>query len=566
MKPLDSARCGPVVARACAGIAALALLALAGPVPAADSAPIVQPQVPASNEASRPSTVEGKPSDATVIVYNRPIVEYRGTFLHLAPAERARRTKRALDDLLARGGPGKVEIQASAQGYMVMLDGTFALIVTPEDADVLAGETAEGKANKAARALEEVFALNREANDRSARIRALLLAVTATVLLAAVWWLMWRTWNWLVPRFVAQIRAHVARHRDAGGRMFAGAVEEFLIRIVQFKLIYRLLLLMLIVQWLSFVLGQFPYTRYWGESMNGFVLGILSNIGSSFLDALPDLLVSIVIFLLAWLAHRAVKLFFHGVETRQIALSWLEPETALATRRLVSVGLWVFALVMAYPYLPGSSSAAFKGLSVLLGLMISLGSSNIVGQAASGLILMYTRTLKVGQYVRIADVEGTVVQLGMFATHISTGLDADVTLPNSLVLSNVTRNYSRVDGPGFVINTEVTIGYDAPWRQVEAMLLEAAQRTQGIGPEPKPQVFQIKLTDFYPEYRLVCRGLVRDPRARAELLNALHGNIQDVFNEHGVQIMSPHYYTDPSKPKLVPKQDWYASPARPPER
>ena len=227
--------------------------------------------------------------------------------------------------------------------------------------------------------------------------------------------------------------------------------------------------------------------------------------------------------------------------------------------------VWLFAAAMAYPYLPGSGTEAFKGLSVLVGLMISIGASGIVGQAASGLILMYTRTLVPGEYVRIGDNEGTVVEMGMFTTRMRTGLGEELALPNTLVLGTATRNYSRaVKGAGFVVDATVTIGYDAPWRQVHAMLVEAARRTDGLLAEPAPVVFQVALADFYVEYRLVAQASLEQPRARAEVISALNQNIQDVFNEHGVQIMSPHYLGDPAQPKVVAKANWYASPAAPP--
>jgi small-conductance mechanosensitive channel len=236
------------------------------------------------------------------------------------------------------------------------------------------------------------------------------------------------------------------------------------------------------------------------------------------------------------------------------------------TRRLFNIGIWLFAIAMAYPYLPGAQTDAFKGISVLLGLMVSLGASSVVGQGAAGLILTYTRTMRVGEYVRVGEHEGTVTRIGMFTTTIRTGLGEELTIPNSVITSAVTKNYSRaVDGAGFIVDTTVTIGYDAPWRQVEAMLIEAARRTPGIVDPPAPRVFQTALSDYYPEYRLVAQAIPTDPRPRAEVLTLLHANIQDVFNEHGVQIMSPHYMVDPTAAKVVKPEDWYRTPARPPK-
>jgi len=316
--------------------------------------------------------------------------------------------------------------------------------------------------------------------------------------------------------------------------------------------------------WVSFVLARFPYTRPWGERLSTYLLGIAEALFSGILGALPGLGFAVAIFLVARVLVGSVGRLLERIAASEAPPSWLAPETMATTRRLISVLIWLFAVAIAYPYLPGSQTEAFKGLSVLLGLMISLGSSSIVGQGAAGLILTYTRTLRQGEYVRVGDCEGTVTDLGIFTTRIQTGLGEELTLPNSMITGAVTRNYSRiVQGRGFVLDTTVTIGYDTPWRQVEAMLLEAAGRTPGILAAPCPQVFQTALSDFYPEYRLVAQAVPSSPRPRAEVLSLLHANIQDVFNTHGVQIMSPHYLQDPAEAKTVPPEAWRPPPVEP---
>jgi small-conductance mechanosensitive channel len=178
---------------------------------------------------------------------------------------------------------------------------------------------------------------------------------------------------------------------------------------------------------------------------------------------------------------------------------------------------------------------------------------------------MYVRLFRRGDYVRIGEHEGTVSELGMFATRIRTGLGEEISISNAAVLAATTKNYSRaVPGTGFVLDTTVTIGYSTPWRQVEAMLKEAAWRTEDVAHAPEPVVRQTALSDFYAEYRLIAHSPAERPLVRAEVLHHLHANIQDVFNEYGVQIMSPHYMMDPKEPQVVPKEKWYAPPAKPP--
>jgi small-conductance mechanosensitive channel len=218
---------------------------------------------------------------------------------------------------------------------------------------------------------------------------------------------------------------------------------------------------------------------------------------------------------------------------------------------------------MAYPYLPGSGTEAFKGLSVLVGVMISLGGASVIGQAFSGLVLMYAKAFRAGDFVRIGDVEGTVMEIQLFATRLRTGMGVEVTLPNSGIMSTNVQNYSRaVAGTGYVVDTVVTIGYTTPWRQVHAMLLEAARRTAEISAVPAPMVRQTALSDFYAEYRLAAYTPAATPVLRVDVLSRLHGNIQDVFNENGVQIMSPHYMADTPEPQIVPKERWHTAPVK----
>jgi small-conductance mechanosensitive channel len=317
--------------------------------------------------------------------------------------------------------------------------------------------------------------------------------------------------------------------------------------------------------WLTFVLERFPFTRPWGEQLEGRLFEFFAHLGLSVVAAVPGLFTVVVIVLITRGIMRLLRVFFDRVESGEIRMGWLDAELAHPTRRIANVVLWLFALAMAYPYLPGANTDAFKGLSVLVGLMISIGASSIVAQGASGLILMYSRAFRVGEFVKIGDAEGTVSDLTLFATRVRTGLSEEVVLPNAYVLSNVSRNYSRsTQGPGFTLHTGVTIGYDTPWRQVHALLLEAAKRTVGLLSDPAPYVIQTALSDFYVEYVLVARAGPEAPRLRAEAMSALHANILDVFNEYGVQIMSPNYLDDPAAPKVVPQERWYEAPAKPP--
>jgi small-conductance mechanosensitive channel len=381
----------------------------------------------------------------------------------------------------------------------------------------------------------------------------------------AILWLLIRVGGALRERARMAVAAWVERNQlSRYFRQHAEVPSLFVDALL--KLLGVLLVVLVSYEWLILALGQFEASASWAEELNEILVSAILLVGESIADAIPNLVVVAVIAVITVLLVKANRIFFGMVERGQIRFEKLDAEAARATRKLVTFALWVFALVMAYPYLPGAQSDAFKGISVLLGLMVSLGSSSIVAQAFSGLILIYSRALRTGEYVKVGEAEGTVLEVGLFATHIATGSGERIVLPNSQVVAGATRNYSRpAPGGKFVMATEVSIGYDTPWRQVHAMLIEAAQRTEGITREPAPYVLQMALADFYVQYRLVAYSDLASPTQRAQLLSVLLGNVQDAFNERGVQIMSPHYFTQPELPQVVPKERWYAAPAIKPQ-
>lgn len=503
--------------------------------------------------------VIAEPAPLTVI--NRTVLVFRATLLGETPTVRAQRAKKVIEDTLQETNDLEVRVDPILHNYLVLLGGRRAFIVTPLDAaadTITTGEAAEQAAENLRLVVEET---------RQARsLRFLLTAIGYSAAATLVFFMLVKAAGYCRRKLLGLLPKLMGKHSE---RLKVGHTQLFDLQNLYYLidrslwLLYWLVVLLFCYQWLGFVLSQFPYTRSWGESLNIHLMALLNYLISGILRAMPGLAVALSIFFIA----RGISAFSKRALRRMArpgTLKWLTAETLQPTMRLTSLAIWLFALVMAYPYLPGSGTDAFKGLSVLLGLMVSLGATSVIGQGAAGLILTYTRTLRVGEFVRVGDYEGTVTEVGMFTTTIRTGLGEVLTLPNSMITGSVTKNYSRiVQGPGYVVDTVVTIGYDTPWRQVEAMLLEAARRTDGVLQTPMPQVFQTALSDFYPEYRLVAQAIPSEPRPRAQLLSLLHANIQDVFNEYGVQIMSPHYLSDPEQPKWVPKEQWHAAPSKP---
>jgi small-conductance mechanosensitive channel len=228
--------------------------------------------------------------------------------------------------------------------------------------------------------------------------------------------------------------------------------------------------------WLAFALHEFPYSRPWSEQLTTYLLDLLKELGTGALRAVPGLFAVVVIFLAARFVARSVDAFFQGVERGIVTVRGVQADTARATRRITAVLIWVFALTVAYEYIPGSETDAFKAVGVLLGLMISLGSAGLVNQLMSGLVVIYSRALRPGEIVQAGDIAGLVSEVGLLSTKlVSKG--EEITIPNAVLVGRTVTNYSRLGGEnGPVISTSVTIGYDAPWRQVHAMLLLASAR------------------------------------------------------------------------------------------
>lgn len=508
--------------------------------------------------------VAGQPAQAPsaqLVVGARPIFVFRSSLAGFPPQDRAEGARKRLDKALAAGGPQRTGVRAIEEGSQVLLDGRLLFLVTPADVNSLAGDTTEEAAHEAAALLDQVLLERRE----QASPRYLLVAGAWCLAATLGYWLVLRTLGLLHRRVRAYTKRSVGRRLEqVRFRDVALLDADYYVRFIRQAssvLVWSARLFATFL-WATFLLGHIPYFHDWGEQLRGYLATTAFEVAGAIGRAVPGLVVVLVIAALARLAIRTAGSVLKRVESGELEMGWLDQDTAPPTRRLVNVAIVLFALAMAYPYLPGSHTAAFQGVTVLAGLMVSIGGSSLVAQGASGLILMYTRTLRKGEYVRIGEAEGVVVELGMFETRLRTGLGAEIALPNALVLANTTKNFSRGGGADDVaVETAVTVGYDTPWRQVHAMLQQAARETEGILAEPAPFVAQSALSDFYIEYRLVAQARAAAPREHVDVRSRLHGRIVDVFNLHGVQLTSPHFMQEPAKPHVVAPDAWAPAPA-----
>lgn len=516
---------------------------------------------PAADTTALPAPPTATPAVAKLVFANRIIFVFRSALAGYPPEDRADGARKRLEAALARNGAQQPGVHPISEGTQVTLDGALLFLVTPADINPLAGDTTDSVANQSAAMLGKALLERREQASPRYLLIAAALCAAATLTYGLILHGLRLMHRWVGKRSTQAISRRLGQVKLKNVRVLDAEHYVAFMRQLVNLLIWGLRL-MATYLWLAFVLGKIPYSRSWGERLQDYLIDIVASVAQGVVEALPGLVLVGVIAAIARLVMLTAGSVFQRVESGELQIAWLDRDTATPTRRIFNVVIWLFALAMAYPYLPGAHTAAFQGVSVLVGLMVSIGASSIVGQGASGLILMYARSLRKGEYVRIGESEGTVVELGMFETRLRTGLGEEITMPNAWVLSNTTKNYSRAHaGTGYVLDTTVTIGYDTPWRQVHAMLELAATRTEDIAGTPKPYVMQIGLSDFYVEYRLVAYATVETPRRRAEVLNQLHQHIVDVFNEFGVQITSPHFTQEPAVPHVIPKEQWHPAPA-----
>ncbi len=291
---------------------------------------------------------------------------------------------------------------------------------------------------------------------------------------------------------------------------------------------------------LPIIFSIFPFSRTWADALLQLIWSPFKNVLISVWLYLPNLFSILVIYFILKNVIRFVEYLFTEIRDEKLKISGFYADWAMPTFSIVKFLLYAFMFVMIFPYLPGSDSNIFKGVSVFIGILFSLGSSNAIANMVAGLVITYMRPFKLGDRIKIGDITGDVVEKDMLVTRIRTIKNEVITIPNASVLSGNTTNYtSEASLRGLIVHTSITIGYDIPWKDMHSALIEAAVRTEDIMKEPKPYVLQTALEDFYVSYQI--NAYTKEASKQAIIYSHLHQNIQDVCNERGIEILSPHY-------------------------
>jgi small-conductance mechanosensitive channel len=483
------------------------------------------------------------PVGAPVVVAGDTLFTLVGALGPFSAADRAAALARRIDSLAvdpsAAGRPLRVVDTAGATDIL----SDTAVIMTVTDRDAVASELGRTElATQFAAQIERAVATRPRATTLKGFLTGALYTVLTTLALGLLLVGLSRAFHWTTAHLESWRGTLIPAIRIQRLEVLsANRVADVLLMTVRVLRIAAVIFVL--YMYLPLVLGFFPRTEGLSGTIVGWVVDPLRQAGSSFVAYIPDIFTIAVIVAVVFYLVRFIHLIFIGLERGAIAIPGFYTDWAEPTFKIVRFVIIAFAVILIWPYLPGSDSKAFQGISVFLGILISFGSASAIANIIAGVVMTYMRPFQLGDRVKIAETVGDVVEKNLLVTRIRTTKNVDTTVPNAMVLASHIVNYSSSAlQRGVILHTTVTIGYDVPWRTVHTLLISSATTTEGILEEPKPFVLQTSLDDFYVSYEL--NAYTDQPNAMSQIYSTLHQHIQDRFARAGVEIMSPHYRAD----------------------
>ena len=509
----------------------VALLALTGAAFAQQAPPATPAERDPEAETDRPAAVlvEGEP----ILWINAGAGPYSTTF-------RAERITQRLENVIGDRSirdPSVTIVEADGSSEL-RVGPHLIMVITPRDAASI-GAARASLAQQYARVLENTIREERQRYAPATLIRSGFYGLAATLLFSLIVWGVFR----VTGMFRRRLATRLAERAQVLGVIHPEALSPGILARISTALLVVLrlgLLLIFLDVYLTFVLGLFPWTRAISLTLADYAFSPVRAVLLSIARYLPKLLFLVVIGGVVHIALRVVRVFFRQIADGRLVFETFPPEWADPTNKIVRVLIIAFGVVVAFPYLPASDSPAFAGVSVFIGVLVSLASSSALSNMIAGLVLTYTGAFKLGDRVKIGDTFGDIIDTALLATRVRTIKNEDVTIPNSIALGSAVTNYTREARTlGLILHTSVTIGYDAPWRKIHELLVDAALATPGVLHEPKPFVWQTALNDFYVTYEI--NAYTASAKDMIEIYAVLHSRIQDSFYAAGVEIMSPHF-------------------------
>lgn len=482
----------------------------------------------------------GLPPKNPVVLGGETLFYLYGRAASLTPHDRAEIVSDRLRQIAhaRRFEPGQLTVVHTLAGSDILYRSNFVVTILEADAEPL-GLNRRVLAERYETRIKEAITRYREGRSVARILRSSAYALLITLALIVIVRLLLLAHARASLAFSTMLRSRLRPIRIGHADVIRPEHVAALFR-SSWGLLKALALAAILYGYLAVVFGLFPWTEGYAAALLEYTLGHLRTLGQATAAAIPNLLFVVIIILMARVVLKGFHVFFRELETGTIALHGFDRDWAMPTYKLVRVVVVLLAAAAAFPYIPGSRSPAFQAISVLVGVLISLGSSSAVSNVVAGVVLTYMRPFRVGDRVRIADTVGDVVEKSLLVTRIRTPKNVEVTVPNSLVLGSHISNFSaQAREGGLILHTTVTIGYDVPWRQVHELLISAALHTSGILATPRPFVLQTSLNDYHVSYEL--NAYTDLPDAMPAVYSRLHENIQDAFAAAGVEILSPMY-------------------------
>lgn len=478
---------------------------------------------------------------------NRPVVFYEDTLFYIGaklgpfdPSDRASSFSNKLELLLDSENFDTTLLTTSKDDLAIeILHGDIILgSVTLADGNQLGKEPAI-LAEQYINAIKTSYRNNYHSRSLIQNLIRSSLIILVIVIVAFLVTFINKGFNKLIDFILSKWHRYFKGIKIKSFELLSAEKEEQVLKVLM-RIFKILLIIVLLYLALPIIFSIIPSTKNLASTLLSYITNPLRSILSSFFGYIPELFMILIVVVITYYLGQFINFISGEIERGNLAIPGFYPEWAKPTFNLLKILVYAFSFIVIFPYLPGSDSPAFQGVSVFLGLLISLGSSSAISNIIAGLVIIYMRAFKIGDRVKIGDTTGDVIEKTMLVTRLRTIKNEEVTIPNSSILNGNTINYSvESHGPGLILHSTVTIGYDVPWRQVHDLLINAALQVEEVIKEPKPFVLQTSLDDFYVSYQI--NAYTQESKKAAKSYSDLHSAIQDAFTEAGVEIMSPHY-------------------------
>lgn len=493
-----------------------------------------------AKSSSAVNSNEIKDSTAAVQLGDREVIIITSKTFSLSARERAQNISDRILKISKNPlvNPNDITVIDREEESDIILDNSIIMSVTNTDAN-FAGLPRPELARKYAEIIKNAINSNKKSYNRYSIIRGIILALISILIFIFILKYIFSFYAHIMNKYEKWAKENIKGFKIQHIELLnAGVIYNIFLGIIKF--LYLITLIILIYFYVPFLFSLFPWTKGLAHKIFDYILDPVTSIIKSFIYYIPKMIFIATVIMITRYIIKILKILAEEIREEKIVIKGFYPDWAKPTFQLIKFIIWVLTLVIIFPYLPGSDSPAFKGISVFLGILLSIGSSSSISNAVAGLIITYMRPFKVGDRVKISETVGDVVEKTLLVTRIKTIKNITITIPNALVLGSHIINYSSLsEKEGIILNTNITIGYDIPWTKVNELLISAAYATENVLKEPKPFVLQTALNDYHVNYEL--NVYTNKPQLMAKIYSDLHANIMNNFFEAGIEIMSPSY-------------------------